>query len=153
MSAQLDNLPALRPMGEVDLDAVMAVERDVYPFPWTRGNFADSLAAGYGCWVMDCARGLVGYGVLMLAANESHLLNLTVAREWQRQGFGHVLLRHFLHVARAARAESLFLEVRPSNHAARELYAGYGFRQLAVRRGYYPAAHGREDALLLGVTL
>src|SRR5256885_1359831 len=115
MSAQLDNLPAFRCMRPDDLDAVMAIELDIYEHPWTHGNFGDSIAAGYSCWVMECASEMIGYGVLMLAADESHLLNLSIARAWQRQGLGGELLQHFLRLAREARVENLFLEVRPSN--------------------------------------
>ena len=153
MSAQLDNLPAFRPMRADDLDFVMAIESDVYPYPWTHGNFSDSLAAGYCCSVMEQGGEMIGYGVLMVAADESHLLNLSIARQWQRQGWGRVLLHHFMQLARTARAVSMYLETRPTNVAARALYVREGFGQLAVRRGYYPAAQGREDALLLGLKL
>ena len=153
MSAQLDNLPAFRLMRADDLDFVLEIENDVYPYPWTHGNFIDSLAAGYCCSVMEQDGEMIGYGVLMVAADESHLLNLSIARQWQRQGWGRVLLHHFMQLARTARAVSMYLETRPTNAAARALYAREGFVQLAVRRGYYPAAQGREDALLLGLKL
>ena len=98
MSAQLDDRPGYRPMRLDDLDAVMAIENDVYPFPWTRGNFADSIAAGYDCWLLTRAGRPVGYGVLMIGVDESHLLNLTIAAAWQRQGLGRMLLDHFTRV-------------------------------------------------------
>ncbi|MBC8007003.1 MAG: ribosomal protein S18-alanine N-acetyltransferase [Prolixibacteraceae bacterium] len=153
MSAQLDNLPEFRPMRTAHLDRVMAIEPDLYPHPWTRGNFDDSLSAGYSCWVVECASTLAGYGVLMIGVREAHLLNLSVASAWQRRGFGRMLLEHFVRVARSSDAAQMFLEVRPSNVAARRLYAEYGFRQLTVRRGYYPSGRGREDAILMGITL
>lgn len=153
MSAVLKDLPSMRPMRLGDVRAVAAVEQDIYPHPWTLGNFRDSLQAGYSCWVMECAGALVGYGVLMVGVQEAHLLNLSVARAWQRRGFGRRLLHHFIDLARSCEAQRLFLEVRPSNLAARALYAANGFRQLYVRRGYYPADQGREDAILMGLDL
>ena len=153
MSAQLDNLPEFRPMRVADLDRVMEVEPALYAHPWTRGNFDDSLTAGYSCWVVECGGALAGYGVLMIGLREAHLLNLSVAAPWQRRGFGRMLLDHFVHVARGSDAAQMFLEVRPSNVAARRLYADFGFRQIAVRRAYYPSGRGREDAILMGIAL
>jgi ribosomal-protein-alanine N-acetyltransferase len=153
MSAQLDNLPEFRPMRSTDLDRIMQVEPRIYSHPWARGNFEDSLAAGYSCWVVEIGGTLVGYGVLMIGVCEAHLLNLSVAPDWQRRGFGRMLLEHFVRVAHASDAAQLFLEVRPSNQAARRLYTRFGFRDISVRRGYYPSGQGREDAILMGIAL
>ena len=153
MSAQLDNLPEVRPMRAADLERVMELEPALYAHPWTRGNFDDSLTAGYSCWVVECGGALAGYGVLMIGVREAHLLNLSVATAWQRRGFGRKLLEHFVHIARGSDAAHMFLEVRPSNVAARRLYVEYGFREITVRRGYYPSGRGREDAILMGVAL
>ncbi len=153
MSAQLDNLPEFRPMRDTDLDRVMEVEPALYSHPWTRGNFDDSLTAGYSCWVVECAGALIGYGVLMIGVREAHLLNLSIAIPWQRRGFGRMLLEHFVNIARDSDAAQMFLEVRPSNMAARRLYGAFGFRQITFRRGYYPSGRGREDALLMGISL
>ena len=153
MSAQFDTLPKLRPMRAADLDRVMQIEPAIYTHPWTRGNFEDSLKAGYSCWVIDCAGTLAGYGVLMTGVREAHLLNLSVATEWQGRGLGRYLLEQFVVLARDSDAVQMFLEVRPSNVAARHLYAHMGFREITVRRGYYPAARGREDAILMGLVL
>jgi len=153
MSARLDNLPEFRPMRAADLDRVMEVEPTLYSHPWTRGNFEDSLTAGYSCWVVECGSALAGYGVLMIGVREAHLLNLSVAMAWQRRGFGRMLLEHFVHVARASDAAQMFLEVRPSNSTARRLYGEFGFREITVRRGYYPSGRGREDAILMGISL
>jgi ribosomal-protein-alanine N-acetyltransferase len=153
MSAQLDNLPEFRPMRAADLDRVMELEPVLYTHPWTRGNFDDSLTAGYSCWVVECGSALAGYGVLMIGVREAHLLNLSVATAWQRRGFGRMLLEHFMQVARASQAAQMYLEVRPSNRAARRLYVEFGFREIAVRRGYYPSGRGREDAILMGIAL
>ena len=153
MSALLDNLPEFRPMRPADLDRVMELEPVLYAHPWTRGNFSDSLVAGYSCWVVECAGALAGYGVLMIGVREAHLLNLSVAKPWQRRGFGRMLLEHFVRVARSSDAAQIFLEVRPSNDAARRLYVQFGFRDITLRRGYYPAGRGREDAILMGMAL
>ncbi len=143
----------IRPLAERDLDAVVAIERDLYEFPWSLGNFRDSLAAGYSCWAYDGTDGLVGYAVMMIGAGEAHLLNLSIAAPSQRRGCGTELLEQLLDVARGYGAGVLLLEVRPSNAAARAMYAGYGFEQIGTRRGYYPARDGREDALLLSYRL
>jgi [ribosomal protein S18]-alanine N-acetyltransferase len=153
MSAVLRPEPRIEPLTTRDLDAVVAVEATIYDFPWTFGNFRDSLAAGYSCWGMHSGDGLVGYAVMMLGVNEAHLLNLSIAAPVQRRGYGGKLLEHLLGVARGYQAHVIFLEVRPTNPAARRLYLRHGFEQVAVRKGYYPARHGREDALLLSLLL
>jgi [ribosomal protein S18]-alanine N-acetyltransferase len=153
MSAVLSQAPVFRPMRVADLDAVLTIEQGIYSHPWTPGHFRDSLHAGYSCWVMECAGYLAGYGVLMIGVSEAHLLNLSVAADWQGQGLGRSLLHHFIAIARGCDAQRIFLEVRPSNEAARWLYADTGFRELYVRRGYYPAGAGREDAILMGLDL
>jgi ribosomal-protein-alanine N-acetyltransferase len=153
MSAVLADVPILRPMRETDLDRVMQIEPVIYEHPWTRGNFEDSIKAGYSCWVLEWDRGLAAYGVLMMGVGEVHLLNLSVAQGWQRQGFGRAMLHHFIQVARDCAAVQMLLEVRPSNRAARAHYAEQGFNIVSVRRNYYPAISGREDALIMGLTL
>jgi len=153
MSAVLKSVPLLAAMREQDLAEVMAIEDAIYTHPWTRGNFADSLVAGYECrtWRLDGE--LLGYFVLMVAAGEAHLLNLSIAPAWQRRGHGSALLREATGIARARGAHGIFLEVRPSNAGAQALYTRFGFRKIAVRRGYYPAHAGREDALVLTLAL
>lgn len=140
-------------MREADLDEVMAIESAVYTHPWTRGNFADSLRAGYDCRTLRLGGELLGYFVVMAAAGEAHLLNLSVAAAHQRRGIGSGLLREAAAIALGRGARSLFLEVRPSNRGAQALYTRFGFRKVAVRRGYYPAHSGREDALVLTLAL
>ena len=153
MSALLDNLPRYRRMTAQDLDTVVAIEREIYPHPWTRGNFSDSLAAGYHCWLMELAGEIVGYSVVMIAADEAHLLNLSVAAAWQRRGLGREMLAFVLKLARDFFARNIHLEVRPSNLAGRRLYAGAGFSEIATRRGYYPGQRGREDAVIMELEL
>ena len=149
MSALPDRLPRYRTMVPEDIETIAAIECDIYPHPWTRGNFVDSLAAGYDCRILECAGEMAGYGVLMVAAGEAHLLNLSVARGWQRQGLGRALLEHFTQRARAGGADLLLLEVRPSNTAALALYEAAGLRRIGLRRGYYPAGERREDAVVM----
>jgi ribosomal-protein-alanine N-acetyltransferase len=153
MSAVLEEQPRLRPMHASDLEHVVAVEQTIYSHPWSVGNFRDSLQAGYSCWIMEQAGCLIAYGVLMIGVREAHLLNLSVAKDWQRRGIGRRLLLHLIELARHYDAQRLLLEVRPSNIPARGLYADMGFRELAVRRGYYPADQGRENAILMGMRL
>jgi len=153
MSAVLRDEPRLLAMRESDLAEVLAIENAVYSHPWTRGNFADSLRAGYACRTWRNASGLIGYFVLLVAAGEGHLLNLSVAAACQRRGHGSALLREAMRLAREGDAEHVFLEVRPSNLGGQGLYRRFGFRQVAVRPGYYPAHGGREDALVLSLAL
>ena len=153
MSAVLKDNPELEPMREDDLAEVMAIESALYAHPWTRGNFADSLRAGYECRTWRLNGELAGYFVLMAAAGEAHLLNLSIAEPHQRRGHGTALLREAAGIARHLGAKNVFLEVRPSNRAAQGLYTRFGFRKVAVRRGYYPAHSGREDALVLSLAL
>ena len=153
MSAVLKDVPILAAMSERDLDDVVAIENAIYSHPWTRGNFSDSLKARYECRTWRVGGLLVGYFVVMVAAGEGHLLNLSVRASEQRSGHGSALLREAAGIARRLGARSLFLEVRPSNHAAQALYRRFGFRNVAVRRAYYPAHGGREDALVLTLPL
>ena len=153
MSALLDNLPLYRRMTADDLDTVIAIENEIYPHPWTRGNFSDSLNAGYHCWIMELAGETVGYSVVMIAAGEMHLLNLSIVAAWQRRGLGREMLKFLLKLARDFLAHKIYLEVRPSNLAGRRLYAGAGFSEIATRRDYYPDGRGREDAVILELEL
>lgn len=153
MSAVLKDPPRLAAMHEDDLEDVLAIEKAIYTHPWTRGNFSDSLRAGYECRTWRLEGELIGYFVLLVAAGEAHLLNLSIAARHQRSGHGRALLREAADLARRRGARSLFLEVRPSNLAAQELYTRFGFRRIGLRRGYYPAHSGREDALVLTLAL
>ncbi|PKO92402.1 MAG: ribosomal-protein-alanine N-acetyltransferase [Betaproteobacteria bacterium HGW-Betaproteobacteria-10] len=136
------------PMNERDLDAVTALESSVQPFPWSRGNFADSLAVGHSVWVLRVGGDLIGFSVVMAVLDEAHLLNIGVCQHYQGQGYGGRLLRHAMENARLNQCRKLFLEVRPSNAQAVALYRHFGFRQIGLRKGYYPASNGREDALI-----
>jgi ribosomal-protein-alanine N-acetyltransferase len=143
----------IRPLTGADLDAIMEIEVRAYDFPWTQGIFRDCLRVGYCCWCYENDEMIQAYGVMSAAAGESHILNLTVRPESQRQGIGSRLLKHFQQLARRHGADTLMLEVRPSNRTAISLYEKLGFNEIGVRRNYYPAENGREDALLLALSL
>lgn len=136
------------PMNERDLDGVAALEASLQTFPWSRGNFADSLTAGYSVWVCRLGGDLIGFSVVMSVIDEAHLLNIGIAARYQGQGYGARLLRHAMDCARLGGASKMFLEVRPSNARAVDLYRHFGFNRIGLRKGYYPAATGREDALV-----
>lgn len=145
----------LRAMSTRDLDLVLATEVRAFSFPWTRGNFIDSLAAGYLAELLLDERGeLVGYFVAMVGVGELHLLNLTVSPPWQRQGHACRLLDVLEQRCRDHQLQSLWLEVRASNERALQLYRRRGFAEVGLRPNYYPAAHGaREDAIVMSLNL
>jgi ribosomal-protein-alanine N-acetyltransferase len=153
MSAQLMPNLSLRPMQMDDLGAIMQIEPTIYSHPWTRGNFSDSLNSGYSAWVLEEGGEIIGYSLMMLVMDEAHLLNLSIAKAQQKRGLGRYLLEHMLKIAKNHKAANMFLEVRPSNISAIALYENMGFCEMAVRRGYYPAHNGREDAVLMGLAL
>lgn len=143
----------LRPMVESDIAAVVALEAASYQFPWSEGIFRDCLRVGYLCRVVEVGTALVGYGIMSMAAGEAHILNLCVRTELRSRGIGRQMLDNLLARARAAGMLEAFLEVRPTNVAAIRLYQAAGFEQVGIRRGYYQAAGGREDAAVLKLAL
>jgi ribosomal-protein-alanine N-acetyltransferase len=138
-------------MTQGDVDAMLELEHSVYPMPWSRGNFLDALSCAYPAWVLRDADGqLLGYFLLMIMVDEVHLLNLAVRAASQGQGLGRFLLDKALACGRGAGAESMLLEVRPSNARALALYARDGFLQVGLRKAYYPApGQQREDAIVM----
>lgn len=149
MSALLkEPSPRMRPMEETDIGAVLAVERAGYPHPWTEGNFRDCLRAGYCCWVLEQDGAIIGHGVLSVAVGEAHVLNVCVHPDRQGRGLGRRILERLLRLAREHEADTAFLEVRASNTVAQRLYESAGFNEIGLRRGYYPARNGREDAVV-----
>ena len=132
-----------------DLATVMAIELRAYPFPWTEGIFRDCLRVGYGGWVIERNGEIHGYSVMMAGGGEAHVLNLCVRPESRGQGLGRLMMEHMLTQASRLKADTLLLEVRPSNQVAIHLYYSMGFNELGMRKGYYPAVGGREDALIL----
>ena len=153
MSAQLKEMPEIRQMLVTDLDEVIVIEREVFLFPWTRGNFGDSISSGYHCYVLELGGHIFGYGVMTISLDEAHLLTLSVTAGWQQEGWGEKLLQHFICLAKEHHARSVFLEVRKSNLGAARLYERIGFTRIATRTGYYPAMGGHEDAIVMELTL
>ncbi|MBI3525949.1 MAG: ribosomal protein S18-alanine N-acetyltransferase [Betaproteobacteria bacterium] len=135
-------------MNSSDIPAVLALEQRIYAFPWTFGNFADALTAGYSAWLMRAGEYLLGYAVMMLVLDEAHLLNIGIVPERQRAGLGGVLLEHLFALARNQGVARVYLEVRQSNVSARGFYLRHGFVQIGARTDYYPAQNGREAALV-----
>lgn len=141
--------PRLRPMREADVNAVLQVERSAYEFPWTRTIFRDCLRVGYYCFVYETSVGLVGHGIVSVVGEECHVLNVCVHPEYQRRGLGRALVNFLLMFARRKGAKVALLEVRVSNVGAYRLYTQLGFDEIGIRKDYYPARHGREDAIIL----
>lgn len=136
-----------------DIEQVLQVEQRSYAFPWTHGNFIDCLSAGHQCWVALSDDRIIGHGIVTVAVGEAHLLNVCVLRELQGQGFGRRFLEHLLSVCFSAGARRMFLEVRPTNYSAVALYQSLGFIEIGVRKDYYPAPLGHEDALVFALDL
>jgi len=149
MSAVLAPRLEFKPMREGDVDAVVAAERSIYEFPWTRGNFVDSLKAGHSMWVCREGGAMVAYAAMMIAVDEAHLLNLSVLPEHRRRGLGGDLLCHLMGIARVYGTTRMVLEVRAGNAAAIALYRRFLFSEIGRRRGYYAAVGGREDAVVM----
>lgn len=153
MSAVLKPLPEFRPMQQADIDSVMEIEHSAYDFPWTKGIFRDCLRVGYCCWLLRQINHIDAYSVMTVGVGEAHILNICVRPEMQGRGLGRAMLEHLLELAVHHRADTAFLEVRPSNGVAVNLYEHAGFNCVGVRRNYYPAYNGREDALILAKSL
>lgn len=154
MSAVFKSAEAgFEPMTEARLDEVVAIERRAYDHPWTRGNFVDSLRSGYQAQLLCAGDVLIGYFVAMRGVDEVHLLNITVDPAYQAQGWGRVMLDALALWARSQGAQWLWLEVRTSNARAQQVYQRYGYRRVGERKNYYPAARGREDAIVMSYKL
>lgn len=154
MSARPKPWQWARLMRKEDLDAILEIEQESYGFPWSRGVFLDCLRMGYSAWVVTNEIGdIVGYTLMTLAVGEAHVLNICTSPRHRQHGVATFLLDHIIGIARYMDCESMLLEVRPSNTEAIELYHGFGFKRIGIRRSYYPARDGREDALLLSLAL
>lgn len=141
------------PMSVRHVALVGTMERRNYEFSWTDGIFRDCLKAGYTCQRVLLGDELIGYGIMQTAAEEAHILNLCIDEPFQRQGFARLLLEHLIELAGLQRAKIVFLEVRPSNPRAITLYQRSGFNEIGLRKNYYDAANGREDALVMARNL
>ena len=137
------------PMQAGDVELVLRIEQGIYAFPWTRGNFEDSLASGYTAWLMRDGKQLVGYAVMMNILDEAHLLNISIIPARQHGGLGSLMLESLCIEARGHGAVRMILEVRASNIVGRAFYQHHGFLPIGERSGYYPAEHGREAAMVL----
>ena len=144
-----DKVLWFRRMTPDDLEQVMRVEREVYEFPWTERIFRDCIRVGYFCWLALHEQTVIGHAVISVVADESHMLNLSIARAHQRKGCGRQFVEFLVNEARRHGAQTMLLEVRPSNQAAINCYNSAGFNEVGARKDYYPAQGGREDALLL----
>jgi ribosomal-protein-alanine N-acetyltransferase len=157
MATAVQHLPLpqlmVRRMTEADVPAVSAIETASYRFPWSAAIFRDCLRAGYLCQVIELDTQLIGYGILSVAADEAHILNICIRPEQRCRGIGARLLHHLLELSRGRGARVMFLEVRPSNLAAARLYHSLGFEQVGIRRGYYQAENGREDAIVMRLSI
>lgn len=149
IAAVKDLPPIVRPMTRSDIAAITLIEKQTYDYPWSSGIFRDCLLAGYISLVLDLDGEVLGYGIMSVAAGEAHLLNICVSEDLRGQGVGKRLLSEMLERARGCNAERVFLEVRPSNNRALELYHSLGFKALGVRQRYYKARDGNEDAVVL----
>lgn len=141
------------PMSFSDVPAVVKNERLSYSHPWSDGIFRDCLQSGNECWLIKREHKVMAHGILSAAAGEAHLLNVCVAPDFQGEGLGRILVQHMLKCAASKGADRVFLEVRPSNRVAIRLYESMGFQHIGLRRGYYPGVDGREDALVLELSL
>lgn len=139
----------IRPMHELDVPFVVTIERTAYQFPWSEGIFRDCLRVGYICRVVEAGGDIGGYGIMSIGAGEAHILNVCVRDEYRGRGLARKVLLYLIDRARTAGMYEAFLEVRPSNTAAAHLYHSLGFEQVGIRRGYYQATNGREDAAVL----
>ena len=142
-----------RPMVEADIQKVMDIENTVYKFPWSKQIFKDCIRVGYSCQVAFRDDEILAYSVMSSGAGEAHLLNICVNRRYQGQGIGQFMLQSMIELAKEKNVHTLFLEVRPSNRIALELYLKNGFNEIGTRKDYYPAQGGREDALILALNV
>ncbi len=152
IAATMD-LNEFRPMRLSDLKTILEIEKQVYNFPWTSKTFRDCLSVGYLCWVCEHIDQVVAYGILSIGAGEAHVMNICVSPQVQRQGIGKAMMAKLIEVAIENRTQSLMLEVRPTNISALNMYRKMGFNEIGVRKAYYPAINGREDALMLAIEL
>jgi len=149
MNDEMSALVEIRTMNYSDLKHVIVVEKKAYPYPWTQGIFRDCLRIGYNAWVVTLDGNIIGYGIVMLSPGEAHILNICIDPEYQAKGLGRYLLHHLIKKSNQTDIDMVLLEVRRSNVNAQQLYLSEGFHELGVRKAYYPAEDGREDAIIL----
>lgn len=148
VNPEIDLASGFREMCLDDIPAVLEIERAVYTHPWTEGIFSDCIRVGYNCWIYTEQNIILAYGLVSIAVNEAHILNLCVSPDAQGQGLGKRMLNKLIQLAEERQADSIFLEVRESNLVALNLYDQHGFNRIGLRKNYYPLEDGREDALV-----
>lgn len=138
------------PLQAEHLAWVVEQEARLHFSPWSLGNFSDSMAAGYDCWLMVNGEVWLGYAIVLRVLDEAHLLNISMSPEHQRQGHARSFLNFLGQDAVRQGCTAMYLEVRESNVGARALYNAMGFTQIGERKRYYPAANsGRENAVVM----
>lgn len=138
----------IRLMQDTDVSAVAAIEKQAFPFPWGEAAFHDCLRIGFKCWVLEMQQEILGYAIVMVVLDESQLLNIAIAPAHRGKMLGAYLLRWILAQLRVTGTREMFLEVRQSNAVAAHLYETLGFNQIGIRKNYYPADNGKENAVL-----
>ncbi len=138
---------------ENDLSAIGLIENEVHAYPWTQGNFLDSLKSNHTCLMMKLNEEIIGYTVMMFVLDECHLLNISIKKSMQKKGYGSHLLKEVIRQANLAHAKTIYLEVRASNQTAIHLYDKHGFNEMSIRKDYYRTKEGREDAILMGFVI
>ena len=138
---------------ENDLSAIGLIENEVHAYPWTQGNFLDSIKSNHKCLMMKLNEEIIGYTVMMFVLDECHLLNISIKKSMQKKGYGSHLLKEVIRQANLAHAKTIYLEVRASNQTAIHLYDKHGFNEMSIRKDYYRAKEGREDAVLMGLVI
>ncbi len=145
---EIDLVNGFREMTVDDIPDIMEIEKAVYTHPWSKGIFNDCIQVGYNCWVYFEQNKLLAYGLVSIAANEAHILNVCVSPDAQSRGLGKRMLHKLMQLASEKQGDSIFLEVRESNLIAQKLYDKEGFNRIGLRKNYYPAEDGREDGLV-----
>lgn len=153
MNSTTQQSTIIREMRASDLNDIILIEREIFLFPWSLANFTDSIKSNSICKVIEANNTVIGYTIILMAPDEAHILTLGIAAKHQRKGLGEMLLKHVAEMSRKKGAKSVLLDVRESNQGAARLYKQLGFRQIATRKGYYPAMCGREDALIMRLML
>ncbi len=153
VNPEIDLESGFRKMTFADVPDVMLIESQVYTHPWTEGIFNDCIRVGYNCLVYEQHNRLLAYGLVSIAANEAHILNLCVDPQVQGTGLGKRMLYKLMQLAEERLSDSIFLEVRESNEIAQNLYEQEGFNRIGVRKAYYPSPDGREDAYVYAKAL
>ena len=140
-------------LGEEDIETVLDIERESNPFPWTIKNFKDCLEKGHYSLVLKEDKKVIGFAILSVSIEESHLLNIGLTSSKRRLGLGRELLEKIIMAAAVMGSKKIFLEARISNSVAIDLYKALGFKKVGLRKNYYRLKEGREDAILMSKSL